>query len=180
MGRQKIIVVYGVIVLFSLVGLMLANPTLGDYRRVILEPRAIQIAEHWAEADRRTIERVAAQAEVAYTNHRTDTPNLTALSLLKTIPHLQSYLDNSKETAGQGFPERLAMWKHQALLRVSAAHDDTKQGILADLTFHTTRTSYGLGAILSTCYEGKATRYLAVAARFIDLAQEECLADRMK
>lgn len=166
-----------VIALLLLVGLLLANPSLGDYRRVILVPRAIQIAEQWAEADRHTIEQVADRAAVAYANNRNDIPNLTALSLLKTIPHLQSYLDHSKDFASQGFPERLAMWTHQALLRVSAAHNDTKQGILADLTVHSTRTSYGFGAILSTCYEGEATRYLAVASRFIELAEEECQAE---
>ena len=161
-------------VLLCSAGLAIFNPTLSTHHASILMPRADKLAREWAEADRRTIEREAAQAVAHYTANRTDPPDLTALSLLKTIPYLPSYLDRTRETEGQPFPERLALWKHRALLRVSEAHDATVQALLAKLAVHTTRTSYGVISIFSTCYEGNARRYVALAGLFVELAEEPC------
>ncbi|OLC41317.1 MAG: hypothetical protein AUH74_06230 [Nitrospirae bacterium 13_1_40CM_4_62_6] len=138
-------------------------------------PRADQIVRQWAEADRRTIEQEAARATANYAANRIDPPDLTVLSLLKTIPYLPSYLDRTKETEGQPFPERLALWKHRALLRVGEAHDAAVLALLAKLAVHTTRTSYGLISIFSTCYEGNARRYVALAGQFVELAEEPCV-----
>ena len=160
--------------LLLFVGLAFTNPSLARLHASILMPRADHLAREWAEADRRTIEQEAARATANYTGNRTETPDLTALSLLKTVPYLPSYLDRTKETEGQPFLERLALWKHRALLRVGEAHDATVQALLAKLAGHTTRTSYGLLSIFSTCYEGNARRYVALAGLFVELAEEPC------
>ena len=157
------------------VALAFFNPTLATHHTSVLMPRADQLAREWAETDRRTIEREAARATANYAAHRPDPPDLTALSLLKTIPYLPSYLDRTQETEGQPFPERLALWKHRALLRLSAAHDATVQTLLAKLAVHTTRTSYGLISIFATCYEGNARRYVALAGQFVEVAEEPCV-----
>lgn len=162
------------VLLLLLLALAFFNPTLATHHASILMPRADQLAREWAEADRRTIEREAARATANYTANRTDPPDLTALSLLKTIPYLPSYLDRTKETEGQPFPERLALWKHRALLRVGEAHDAAVAALLAKLAPHTTRTSYGLISIFSTCYAGNARRYVALAGQFVELAEEPC------
>ena len=160
--------------LLLFVGLAFSNPSLSTHRESVLRPRADQLAREWAETDRRTIEREAAQAVANYTANRADAPDLTFLSLLKTIPYLPSYLDRTRETDGQSFPERLALWKHRALLRVSEAHDATTQTLLAKLSVHTTRSSYGVISIFSTCYEGNARRYVALAGQFVELSEEPC------
>ena len=171
--QKKTAVGAGVFLLILTV-LALSNPSLATYHTAIVKPRAALIAENWAETDRRTIEQEAARAAANYASNRNEMPSLTALSLLKTIPYLPSYLERTKETEGRAFPERLAMWKHQALLRVSEAHDTTVQGVLADLIFHTTRASSGVVSIFSTCYEGKARRYVGLVGWFIELAEEAC------
>lgn len=162
------------VLLLLFVALAFFNPTLATHHTSVLMPRADQLAREWAETDRRTIEQEAAQAVANYAANRTNPPDLTALSLLKTIPYLPSYLDRTKETEGQPFPERLALWKHRALLRVGEAHDATVAALLAKLAPHTTRTSYGLISIFSTCYEGNARRYVALAGQFVELAEEPC------
>lgn len=174
LGWQKKTAVGAGVFLLILAILALTNPSLATYHTAIVKPRAALIAENWAETDRRTIEQEAARAAANYASNRNEMPSLTALSLLKTIPYLPSYLDRTKDTEGRAFPERLAMWKHQALLRVSEAHDTTVQGVLADLIFHTTRTSSGVVSIFSTCYEGKARRYVGLVGWFIELAEEAC------
>jgi hypothetical protein len=163
------------VLLLLFVALAFFNPTLATHHASILMPRADHLAREWAEADRRTIEREAARATANYTANRIDPPDLSALSLLKTIPYLPSYLDRTKETEGQPFPERLALWKHRALLRVGEAHDAAVAALLAKLAPHTTRTSYGLISIFSTCYEGNARRYVALAGQFVELAEEPCV-----
>ncbi len=162
-------------VLLLVLPLAFFNPTLPTHHTSILMPRADQIVRQWAEADRRTIEQEAARATANYAANRIDPPDLTVLSLLKTIPYLPSYLDRTKETEGQPFPERLALWKHRALLRVGEAHDAAVLALLAKLAVHTTRTSYGLISIFSTCYEGNARRYVALAGQFVELAEEPCV-----
>ncbi|MGH7250815.1 MAG: hypothetical protein ACREIK_03080 [Nitrospiraceae bacterium] len=160
--------------LLLFVGLAFSNPSLSTHRESVLRPRADQLAREWAETDRRTIEREAARATANYTANRADAPDLTFLSLLKTVPYLPSYLDRTRETDGQPFPERLALWKHRALLRVGEAHDATVQALLAKLAVQTTRTSHGLFSLFSTCYEGSARRYVGLARQFVELAEEPC------
>ena len=162
------------VLLLLFIALAFFNPTLATHHASILMPRADQLAREWAEADRRTIEQEAAQAVANYAANRTEPPDLTVLSLLKTIPYLPSYLDRTKETERQPFPERLALWKHRALLRVGEAHDAAVAALLAKLAPHTTRTSYGLISIFSTCYAGNARRYVALAGQFVELAEEPC------
>lgn len=166
------------VLLLLVVGLAIFNPTLATHHSSILRAQADQLAREWAEADRRTIEQEAARATAHYTANRSDLPDLTALSLLKTVPYLPSYLDRTKETEGQPFPERLALWKHRALLRVGEAHDATVQALIAKLAVHTTRTSYGLFSIFSTCHEGTARRHVGLAGLFVELAAEPCASGR--
>lgn len=162
------------LLLLLVVGLAIFNPSLATHHRSILRPRADQLAREWAEADRRTIEREVARATAHYAANRSDVPDLTSLSLLKTVPYLPSYFDRTKETEGQPFPERLALWKHRALLRVGEAHDATVQALVAKLAVHTTRTSYALFSIFSTCHEGTARRDVGLAGLFVELPAGTC------
>jgi len=161
-------------VLLLAIGLAFFNPTLTSHHASVLRPRADQMAHEWAEADRRTIEQQAARATANYAANRPEAPDLTALSLLKTIPYLPSFFERTKENEGQPFPERLALWKHRALLRVGEAHDAAMHAVLAKLAVQTSRESYVLFSIFTTCYEGRGSRHLGLVGLFVELAEEPC------
>jgi hypothetical protein len=157
-----------------LTGLWLSNPSMNEYRQHILVPQASGTVLEWAAADRRAIEHEASKALSAYRANRPTQPDMTTLTLLRTVPSVPSYLPDSGRHKSRGALEHVTVWKHEALKRVTDAKANATQGLLAELTLHTTRHSYLLGSVFETCSHGKPVRYLAVANQFVSIDPASC------
>lgn len=154
--------------------LWLSNPSPNDYRHNILAPRAAEMVLGWVAGDRRTIEQEASKALAAYRANRPAHPDMTTLTLLRTVPSVPSYVPEPGKHRSRGALEQVTVWKHQALERVANAKETATQGLLAELTLHTARQSYLLGSLFETCYRGKPARYLGVANQFVLIDPASC------
>ena len=154
--------------------LWLTNPSPNDYRQSILAPQAAEMVQSWVAGDRRTIEQEASKALAAYRANRPAHPDMTTLTLLRTVPSVPSYVPEPGRHKSRGALEQVTVWKHQALQRVANAKETATQALLAELTLHTARQSYLLGSVFETCYRGKSVRYLGVANQFVLIDPASC------
>ncbi|MBI5854572.1 MAG: hypothetical protein HZB35_04950, partial [Nitrospirae bacterium] len=125
-------------------------------------------------ADRQVIEEQAAKVLAAYHQHRVVHVDGVKLALLKTVPGLRMEF-TTKTGGGVGdVPARLSIWKHQAMIQIALGQNSAEQSLTADLAFHTTRQSYGLASVFTTC-EGKSTlRYVGFGGRFSPIQSVIC------
>ena len=166
------------LVLVALAWLAWINPGPSDYRATVLLPYARSVVAKWAKADRLVVEEQAARVLAAYRAHRVVQADSVKLALLKTVPGLRLEFTSTKGGGVGDVPTRLAIWKHQALINITLGQDATEQAVVTDLALHTTRVSYGLASVFTTCAEGLSIRSLGLAKRFTTLPPAECPAPR--
>jgi hypothetical protein len=163
------------LVLAALAALVWTNPSGTDaYRQAVLLPYAKSVAAKWAKVDRQVVEEQAAKVLAAYRARRVVRADSVKLALLKTVPGLRMEFT---ATAGGGvgdIPTRLAIWKHQALIHITLGQESAERTLATDLALHTTRVSYGVASVYTTCTEGASFRYLVIARRFSALTPASC------
>lgn len=150
------------------------NPGTSEYRRAVLLPYAKTVVAKWVQADRQVIEEQAATGLAAYHHHRVVHADGVKLALLKTVPGLRMEL-TTKTGGGDGdVPARLSIWKHQAMIHITLGQDSAEQSLTANLAFHTTRQSYGLASVFTTCEGKSALRYIGFGGRFSAIQSVVC------
>jgi hypothetical protein len=167
-----------IILLITLMIVGWMNPGSADYRAAVLHPYAKSIVAKWAKADRQVVEDQAARVLAAYRARRIVHVDSVKLALLKTVPGLRMEFTS---TAGGGvgdIPTRLAIWKHQAMIHITLGQESAEQALTNDLAIHTTRVSYGLASVFTTCSAGLSFRYIGYVRRFSATLPAECPASQ--
>jgi hypothetical protein len=160
--------------LVSAIGLMVLNPSLADYRADILTTLALQEADRAAAGDRRAIEQEAARLASEFAAVHYDPAKLDAARVRRFHPLLGAALVEHAQMNGKTLTETLALSKEHALRRIAATQETMRYGILVKLDAATSRVSYGLWSVYSTCLDRAAFAYTGVAGRFYPRAFHDC------
>ena len=150
------------------------NPGTSEYRRAVLLPYARTVVAKWVQADRQVIEEQAALGLAAYRHHRVAHVDGVKLALLKTVPGLRMELTTKTGGGGGDVPARLSIWKHQAMIHILLGQDSAEQSLTANLTLHTTRRSYGLVSVFTTCEGKTAFRSIGFGGRYSAIQSALC------
>ncbi len=163
------------LVLAAILALVWMNPSGTEaYRQAVLFPYAKSVVANWAKADRQVIEEQAAKVLAAYRARRVVRADSVKLALLKTVPGLRMEFTATTGGGVGDIPTRLAIWKHQALIHIALGQESTEQTLATNLALHTTRVSYGLASVYTTCTEGVSFRYLVIVRQFSSLPPASC------
>jgi hypothetical protein len=168
MNGKIAVMVGGGLLIVSTAGLALFNPTLTDYRQTVLTASANEEAERSASADRRAIEQEATRLTQVFAAVGYNPTKLDAGRIQYHHPILGASLINHEGSKTRTLTENLALSKEQALRRVAATQEIMRYGILVKLDAHTTRHSYGLWSLYSTCLDKKKLSYTGIAGRFYE------------
>lgn len=156
----------GVILVVSL-SFAVTNPSLAQYGRSILTAMAQQEATAQEQIERETIEREAASLESYFSAAHYEGSRLDTLTVQRQYPRLGPALAIELRASGATLAERLALIKQRALQRITVTRETIQYSLLADLSLHTTRVSYGLWSSFSTCHNNRLSRHLGIADRFL-------------
>jgi hypothetical protein len=156
-------------------GLALSNPTLGQYRTSLLIGLAEEEANRQERIDREAVEREAASIDRYFSAAHYEGSRLDILTIQRRYPRLGTSLASQLSAPGATLSERLMHVKHRALQRITVTRETILYSLLADLSIHTTRTSYGLWSTFSTCHNNRLGIYLAVAGQFFEEEAGTCV-----
>jgi hypothetical protein len=156
-------------------GLALSNPTLTQYRKSILTTLAQQEVNHQEHIERDAVEREAASIDSYFSAAHYEGSRLDILTIQRRYPRLGASLASQLSGPGATFVERLIQVKQRALQRITVTRETILYSLLADLSIHTTRTSYGLWSSFSTCHNNRLGTYLAVAGQFFEEEAGTCV-----
>jgi hypothetical protein len=158
----------------AIVALAWMNPGTGDYRATVLQPYAKSVVAKWAKADRQVIEEQAAKVLAAHRAHRVVRADSVKLALLKTVPGLRMEFTSTMGGGVGDVPARLAIWKHQAMIHITLGQESTAQTLTNDLAMRTTRVSYGVASVFTTCAKGISFRYVGFGRQFRAMQPAVC------
>ena len=156
-------------------GLALSNPTLTQYRRSILTSLAHEEVNDQEQIERKAVEREAASIDSYFSAANYEGRRLDILTIQRRYPRLGASLASQLSAPGATISERLMQVKEAALQRITVTHETILYSLLADLSIHTTRTSYGLWSSFSTCHNNRSGTYLAVAGQFFEQEAGACV-----
>lgn len=161
------------------IGLTIFNPTLAEFRESMLTRMAEQEVNQQEQTERQAIEREAAALRSYFSAVRYDGSRLDIVLIQKQYPRLGATLA-SQHAGGQGatLNERLAQVRQRALQRMTVTRETTLYSLLADLSAHTTRISYGLWSRFATCHNDRLAVYLGIAGHFHEEDAGTCLSPR--
>jgi hypothetical protein len=155
-------------------GLTLSNPTLIQYRESILTDLAHEEVNDQEQLERKAVEREAASIDSYFSAAHYEGRRLDILTIQRRYPRLGASLANQLSAPGASLSERLVQVKQAALQRITVTHETMLYSLLADLSIHTRRTSYGLWSSFSTCHNNRLGTYLAVAGQFFEQGAGTC------
>lgn len=156
-------------------GLAVSNPTHLHYRHSILASMAEQEANRQEQNERHAIEREAASIDSYFSAAHYEGSQLDILTIQRRYPRLGASLASQLSAPGATLSERLIQVKQRALQRITVTRETILYSLLADLSIHTTRTSYGLWSSFSTCHNNRLGSYLAVAGQFVEKEAGTCV-----
>ncbi|WP_447983100.1 hypothetical protein [Nitrospira sp. Nam74] len=156
-------------------GLALSNPTLTQYRQSILTSLAYEEVNDQEQIERKAVEREAASIDSYFSAANYEGRRLDILTIQRQYPRLGASLASQLSAPGATLSERLMQVKEGALQRITVTHEAILYSLLADLSIHTTRTSYGLWSSFSTCHNNRSGTYLAVAGQFFEQEAGTCV-----
>lgn len=159
-------------------GLTLSNPTLAQYRKFVLTGLAEQEVNRQEQIERQAVEREAASIGAYFSAAHYEGSRLDILTITRQYPRLGASLAAQLDTPGATLHERLAHNKQRAIQRIALTHETILYSLLADLSIHTTRISYGLWSSFSTCHDNRLRVYLGVAGQFHEEDASTCLSRR--
>lgn len=167
------------LILVVCLGLAISNPSSANYRQVILRGVAEQEVNHQEQTERQAIEREAASLESYFSAVHYEGRRLDSATIQRQYPKLGTLLVNHHASTNDAtLSERLMQVRQQALQRVTITRETLLYSLLADLSMHTTRTSYAVWSHFSTCHNNRVQNYLAVAGQFYEEAAGACLSPR--
>lgn len=173
--KTLLIAVVGLISLIC-IGLTVSNPSLAQFRQSMLTRMAEQEVYREEQVERQAIEREAASLESYFSAVYYEGSRLDILTIQGQYPRLGASL--ASQHAGiqsATLSERLAQAKQRALQRVTVTRETTLYSLLADLSTHTTRISYGLWSSFATCHNDRLAMYLGIAGHFHEEDAGTCL-----
>jgi len=176
--KTLLITVLGFVSL-TCIGLTVSNPTLAQFRQSMLTRIAEQEVHREEQVERLAIEREAASLESYFSAAHYEGSRLDILTIQRQYPRLGASL--ASQHAGiqsATLSERLAQVKQRALQRIAVTRETTLYSLLADLSTHTTRISYGLWSSFATCHNDRLAMYLGIAGRFHEEDAGTCLSPR--
>jgi len=159
-------------------GLAWLNPSLTQYRKSVLTGLAEQEVNRQEQMERQAVEREAASIDAYFAAAHYEGSRLDILTIKRQYPRLGASLATQLDTPGATLRERLAHVKQRALQRITVTHETLLYGLLADLSIHTTRISYGLWSRFSTCRDNRLAIYLGIAGQFHAKDAGTCLSPR--
>ena len=176
MSLKILLSAFAGLVIVICVGLAISNPGLAQFRQTILTGMAEQEANRQEQTERQAIEREAASMESFFSAARYEGSRLDALTIQRQYPRLGVSLANEHlGTQGASLSERLAHIKQRALQRIAVTRETTRYSLVADLSNHTTRLSYGLWSRYSTCNNNRLHTYVGIAGQFYEDDSGACL-----
>jgi hypothetical protein len=156
-------------------GLALSNPTLGQYRKSLLTGLAEEEVNRQEQIEREAVEREAASIDSYFSSANYEGSRLDILTIQRRYPRLGASLASQLSAPGATLSERLTQVKQRALQRITVTRETILYSLLADLSIHTTRTSYGLWSSFSTCHNNRLGTYLAIAGQFFEEEAGTCI-----
>ncbi len=159
-------------------GLVLSNPTIGQYRTFLLTGLAEEEVNRQEQIEREAVEREAASIDRYFSAAHYEGSRLDVLTIQRQYPRLGASLASQLSAPGATLSERLIHVKQRALQKITVTRETILYSLLADLSIHTTRTSYGLWSSFSTCHNNRLGTYLAVAGQFFEEDAGTCLSPR--
>lgn len=159
-------------------GMAFSNPTLVHYRASILAGLAQQEVNRQEQIEREAVEREAASINSYFSAAHYEGSRLDTLTIQRRYPRLGASLAIQLSAPGATLSERLVQVKQRALQRITVTRETLLYSLLADLSIHTTRTSYGLWSIFSTCHNTRLGTYLGFAGQFYEQDAATCAASR--
>lgn len=159
-------------------GLTWSNPTLAQYRKSILTGLAEQEVNHQEQMERQAVEREAAAIDAYFSAAHYEGSRLDILTITRQYPRLGASLATQLDTPSATLRERLAHVKQRALQRITVTRETLLYSLLADLSIHTTRISYGLWSSFSTCHDNRLGIYVGIAGQFHEEDAGTCLSPR--
>lgn len=156
-------------------GLALSNPTLTQYRQSILTSLAQEEVNHQEQIERNAVEREAASINSYFSAAHYEGSRLDIVTIQTRYPRLGPSLASQLSAPGATLSERLAQVKLRALQRITVTRETILYSLLADLSIHTTRTSFGLWSGFTTCHNNRLGTYLAVAGQFFEAETGTCV-----
>jgi hypothetical protein len=149
-------------------GLAFSNPTLSQYRRSLLIGLAEEEVNRQERIEREAVEREAASIDSYFSAAHYEGSRLDILTIQRRYPRLGTALVSQLSAPGATLSERLVHVKQRALQRITVTRETILYSLLADLSIHTTRTSYGLWSSFSTCHNNRLGTYFAIAGQFFE------------
>jgi hypothetical protein len=156
-------------------GLALSNPTLSQYRTSMLTGLAEKEVNRQEQIERDVVEREAASIDSYFAAAHYEGSRLDILTIQRRYPRLGASLAGQLSAPGATLSERLVQVKERALQRITVTRETILYSLVADLSIHTTRTSYGLWSSFSTCHNNHLGTYLGVAGQFFEEEAGTCV-----
>ncbi len=178
MSLKRLIIAIVCLSTFVCLGLALSNPTLTQYRKSILTGLAEQEVNRQEQIERQAVEREAASIDAYFSAAHYEGSRLDILTIKRQYPRLGASLATELNTPGVTLSERLAHIKQHALQRITVTRETILYSLLADLSIHTTRISYGLWSSFSTCHDHRLGLYLGIAGQFHEEDAGTCVSPR--
>jgi hypothetical protein len=156
-------------------GLALSNPTLSQYHASLLTNLAKQEVNRQEQVEREAVEREAASIDDYFSAAHYEGSRLDTLTIQRRYPRLGAALITQLSAPGATLSERLTQVKQRALQRITVTRETILYSLLAELSTHTTRTSYGLWSSFSTCHNNRLGTHFAVAGQFFEQDTGVCV-----
>lgn len=178
MSLKRLIIAIVCLSTLVCLGLALSNPTLAQYRKGILTGLAEQEVNRQDQIERQAVEREAASIDAYFSAAHYEGSRLDILTIKRQYPRLGASLAAELSNPGATLSERLAHIKQRSLQRIIVTRETILYSLLADLSIHTTRISYGLWSSFSTCHDHRLGVYLGVAGQFYEEDAGTCVSPR--
>lgn len=130
------------------------------------------------QAEHEAVEQEAASIDSYFSAANYKGSRLDTLEIQRRYPRLGASLAVQLSAPGATLSERLRQVKQRALQRISVTREMLLYSLLADLSTHTTRTSYGLWSVFSTCHNTRLGIYLGLAGQFYERDAATCPAPK--
>ena len=156
-------------------GLALSNPTLVQYRKSLLTGLAEKEVNRQEQIEREAVEREVASIDSYFSAAHYEGRRLDSLTIQRRFPRLGASLASQLSAPGATLSESLIQVKQRAVQRITVTRETILFSLLADLSIHTTRTSYGLWSSFSTCHNNRLGTYLAIAGQFFEQDAGTCV-----
>jgi hypothetical protein len=178
MSFKRLIIAIVCLSILVCLGMALSNPTLDQYRKAVLTGLAEQEVNRQEQIERQAVEREAASIDAYFSAAHYEGSRLDILTIKRQYPRLGASLATQLSTPSATLSERLSDIKQGALQRITVTRETILYSLLADLSIHTTRISYGFWSSFSTCHDNHLGVYLGVAGQFHEENAGTCVSPR--